>query len=109
MLTKHKNIRIKRNESVDNFNKRVLLNKLFDDTYRLYINRDKHTDDIVRQAVGIYKGNTEEYKNLLRENNIQFVEIEYTKSSGKNVHMVIPDCQFKIMSRAQINKLFEGL
>ena len=50
--------------------------------------------------------NIEEYKKFLNDNLLEYVEFEKEKPNGSKIHMIIPVCQFKVMTKAEINKLF---
>ena len=52
------------------------------------------------------KMNIEEYKKFLNDNLLEYVEFEKEKPNGSKIHMIIPVCQFKVMTKAEINKLF---
>lgn len=77
-------IKQKRNESIPNYLERK----------RLYVKscKIKGTESI------------EEYKEFLEKEQIEYMEF---KSNNKKIQFVIPVCQFKVMSKADINKLFK--
>lgn len=47
------------------------------------------------------------YKSFLEKELIDYVEFTHEKENGNKVHIVIPSCQFKVMTKADINKLFK--
>lgn len=52
---------------------------------------------------------TEEYKQLLDEKGLDYVEIEITKENGNKCKMVVSSYYMKIMTRSELNKLFTGI
>lgn len=50
----------------------------------------------------------DKYKSFLDTELLEYVEINIEKKNGCKINMVIPACQFKVMSRADINKLFKA-
>ena len=88
------NIHRKNKESWNNYNDRVTLNEKYNQELGGY-NRYKIFDS------------TDRYKRFLEENNIPYVEGELEKKNGKLIHWVIPQCQFKNLSKTEVNKLFK--
>lgn len=80
-------LRQKKNESIHNYSERQ---KLYNLSYTMSNNM-----------------NIDEYKQLLQDKSIDYVEFTHEKDTGGTIHIVIPTCQFKIMSKADINKLFK--
>lgn len=79
-------VRQRRNESDINFKERIR----YYNTFRpRQVNNDK------------------EYKTWLISHNFEYVEVELEKDSGKTIEMIIPSCIFKVLTKADINKLFK--
>ena len=79
--------RIKKNESYNNFSERCRLSE-----------KSKLLSRVQTQ---------DEYINNLKELNVEYIEIHLEKSNGRTVDLVIPTCQFKAMSKTDINKLLK--
>lgn len=64
-----------------------------------------------RKVVGINTrtefDSLEMYKKFLENNKIPYVEGEIEKENGKIVHWIFPQCNFKTLSKTDINKLFK--
>ena len=64
-----------------------------------------------RKVVGINNrtefDSLEMYKKFLENNKIPYVEGEIEKENGKIVHWIFPQCNFKTLSKTDINKLFK--
>lgn len=80
------NTRQRKNESFQNFMDRTKLNNKVD-------------------AIGCNLS-TDEYIDFLEQNNLEYIKVEKEKDNGKKITLTIPSCQFKVLSRADINKLF---
>lgn len=77
--------RKRKNESNYNFSKRALL-------YR--------NSNLLSRTM-----DQENYKKELDNLKVEYMEIVLDKENGKQVKLVIPACQFNIMTKAEINKL----
>lgn len=51
----------------------------------------------------------ESYAKLLEDNSIEYVDIEFETKSGGHCKMVIPSCNFRTLTRPQINTLLRGM
>ena len=79
--------RRKRNESMDNFYRRLALHRV----------RGRFSN-LMSQS---------EYKDELENLNIEYTEIELEKDNGRKIKLVIPTCQLQVMTKADINKLLK--
>lgn len=83
----YKRPRIKKNESYGNYSERCRLSE---------------------KSKILSRGQTqEEYIKTLKDIKAEYVEIHLEKPNGRALDLVIPACQFKAMSRTDINKLFK--
>lgn len=93
-----------KNESNRQYNERLydisIIAKNFGISYGNVINNNRKIFD---------SSSVEEYKQVLEENCIDYVEGEYEKETGGTVHWVFPQSQFRKMTRGDINKLFKGM
>jgi len=88
-----KKFRQHRNESSINFQNRIQLKEVVNKALR-----DKTLAD---------NSDNSDYIALLNENNIEYVEINITKDSGKTYDIVIPASVFHILSKKDIDKLLK--
>lgn len=92
------------NESKENLKKRIhTINTIDMALQNAKFYKDKKYDILYDNS------SIDDYKTLLDNNNIKYIEITFTKKSGNKCKMVIPECIFKTMSKAKIDRLLKGM